>query len=227
MPRGAIVVLEDALTSVRTPSSLRDPDPYEIAVVLFTSGSTGTPKGVVQVHVALLRHAMSATYSNGIVSGDQIAFTGSFAVVGAYSRSLGALPRRCHHLRPRLPHRQPADLSRVGRGQPHCGDSDGAVGAARAHRRRVRHRGTAYGLCPSDHAQRRDPLRSGRRTRAVRCSAETRCFAIASARPRAPHGELGCHPPGRPGSRPTRCRLAMWSRGPSCTSSTTTARRSL
>ena len=91
MPHGAIVVLEDTLTSMPTPSSLRDPDPYEIAVVLFTSGSTGTPKGVVRDHVALLRHAMSATYSNGIVPGDQIAFTGSFAFVGAYSRSLGAL----------------------------------------------------------------------------------------------------------------------------------------
>ncbi len=91
MQHGAIIVLEDTLTSMRMPSSLRDPDPSGIAVVLFTSGSTGTPKGVIRDHVALLRHAMSATYGNGIVPGDQIAFTGSFAFVGAYSRSLAAL----------------------------------------------------------------------------------------------------------------------------------------
>ena len=98
MGTGPVVVLEDALTGSplghgagSSSPTLRDPDPYGIAVVLFTSGSTGTPKGVMRDHVTLLRHGMSATYINGIVPGDQVAFTGSFAFVGAYTRSLGAL----------------------------------------------------------------------------------------------------------------------------------------
>ena len=85
-----IIVLEDALG--RTASSdLRDPDPHDLAMVLFTSGSTGTPKGVMRDHVTILRHGTAATYINGILPGDAISFTGSFAFIGAYTRSLATL----------------------------------------------------------------------------------------------------------------------------------------
>jgi len=94
-----IILLEDALAGSpfrhgaggAQSAELGDPDPHDLAMVLFTSGSTGTPKGVMRDHTTILRHGMSATYINGILPGDPIAFTGSFAFIGAYTRSLAAL----------------------------------------------------------------------------------------------------------------------------------------
>src|SRR5436190_5983042 len=89
---GPVVVLEDILVRGECASAPDpDPDPSARAMVLCTSGSTGTPKGVMRDHVTMLRHGMSATYINGIVPGDAVSVTGSFAYIGTYTRALGAL----------------------------------------------------------------------------------------------------------------------------------------
>ncbi|MEX1008956.1 MAG: non-ribosomal peptide synthetase [Acidimicrobiia bacterium] len=88
---GPLIVLEDVLARGQQSSALPDPDPYDLALVLFTSGSTGTPKGVMRDHATILQHGMSSTYMNGIVPGDAISFIGSFAFIGAYRSSLGVL----------------------------------------------------------------------------------------------------------------------------------------
>ena len=179
-----IVVLEDALAAPAASSELRDPDPHDLAMVLFTSGSTGTPKGVMRDHTTILRHGTAAAFVNGIVPGDAISFTGSFAFIGAYTALVRDAARRRDGLHARLPHRGTPDPPRLGRRQPHRGDAARAVGAARAHRCRRGER-THPGWTASAWSRSAGRRSSGATSSAPgRSSGRTRCSAIDTERAR-------------------------------------------